>query len=260
LLYEMLSGKPPFRAVNALNTLFQIVNQEAVPLSRVRPGMPRDLATICHRCLAKDPAKRYPTAAALADDLRRFLNGEPIQARPTPAWERLLKWARRRSAVAALVAVGFVAVFALLLAGVGYERQRRKLETEVRKALDPARGLPEQSHTDGPAAAVLAAKALEQAERARALLETGAASAALEEQVQQLLQELHAEEKDYVLVAALAAARTAQAETVVEESRFAAERAIPLYRQAFQTYGLSVGVGDPAAVKRNLLAFRPSGG
>jgi WD40 repeat protein/tetratricopeptide (TPR) repeat protein/tRNA A-37 threonylcarbamoyl transferase component Bud32 len=115
LLYEMLTGRPPFRGATLLDTLVQAMHQEAASLSRVRPGLPRDLSTICHHCLEKDPARRYPSAGALADDLRRFLDGEPIRARRVGELERLAKWARRRPAIAGLLAALLVA----LLAGAG---------------------------------------------------------------------------------------------------------------------------------------------
>jgi len=93
----------------------QVTGKEPPPLSRLRPGVPRDLATICLRCLNKDPARRYATAEALIDDLERFLTGQPIQARPVGELERVWKWARRRPAIAGLAA----AVVVTLLLGTG---------------------------------------------------------------------------------------------------------------------------------------------
>ena len=103
ILYELLTGRPPFRGATALETLEQVKNAEPVPPSRLVPGLPRDVETIALKCLQKEPDKRYDSAAGLADDLRRFLDGEPIVARPVPLWERGIKWARRRPAIAALV-------------------------------------------------------------------------------------------------------------------------------------------------------------
>jgi WD40 repeat protein/serine/threonine protein kinase len=114
ILYETLTGRPPFRAETPLETMRQVQAEEPVPVLRLQPKVPRDLNTICLKCLQKEPHKRYASALALADDLRRFLAGEPIQARPASAWERGVKWARRRPTAAALVAVSIVALVGLL--------------------------------------------------------------------------------------------------------------------------------------------------
>src|SRR5262249_54684263 len=106
VFYELLTGRPPFRAESSAETLYQVVTQDPVPPSRLNARVPRDLETICLKCLEKEPARRYATAADLADDLRRALNGEPIRARPVPLWEKGWKWARRRPAIAAMVAAG----------------------------------------------------------------------------------------------------------------------------------------------------------
>jgi WD40 repeat protein/predicted Zn-dependent protease len=104
ILYELLAGRPPFEGDTPLDILQQLQSDEPPSLARLQPQLPRDLVTICHRCLDKEPARRYATAGALADDLHRFLNGEPIQARPVGELERVWKWAKRRPAVAGLLA------------------------------------------------------------------------------------------------------------------------------------------------------------
>src|SRR5262245_27653432 len=114
ILYELLTGQPPFRADTPLETLRQVVEREPVRPGMLNPGTPRDLETICLKCLKKEPTRRYSSAEALALDLDHWLAGEPIQARPAGTWERLGKWARRRPATAALLAVSTVAAAALV--------------------------------------------------------------------------------------------------------------------------------------------------
>jgi WD40 repeat protein len=117
VLYELLTGRPPFKAATPLDTLMQVLTEEPVPPRQLQPKVPRDLETICLKCLEKDPRKRYAGALALADDLRRCASGEPIAARPVGLGGRTLKWVRRRPAVAGLLAlvVAFAAAgFALV--------------------------------------------------------------------------------------------------------------------------------------------------
>jgi serine/threonine-protein kinase len=117
ILYELLTGRPPFKAATPLETVVQSATEEPVPPGRLVPGLPRDLETIALKCLQKDPARRFASAEALADDLHRYLAGEPIVARAVGPLERAAKWARRRPTVAALAAT-VVAVSAAGLAGI----------------------------------------------------------------------------------------------------------------------------------------------
>jgi WD40 repeat protein len=127
ILYELLAGRPPFRGKTSLETLRKVVAQEPESLRRPRSEIPRDLETICLTCLAKMPHRRYHTAAALADDLERFLDSRPIQARPVAAWERAWKWGRRRPALASLAVV---MVLTAVIVPLGLRRHYSALESK----------------------------------------------------------------------------------------------------------------------------------
>jgi len=125
ILYELLTGRPPFRGETPLDTVLQVINEDPVSPKSLQSNVPWDLQTICLKCLMKSPAKRYASAQALADDLRRYLNGEPIHARPLSSWGRGVKWAKRHPALAVF---GFSAVAAtvavLAVLSVAYARVR----------------------------------------------------------------------------------------------------------------------------------------
>jgi tRNA A-37 threonylcarbamoyl transferase component Bud32 len=110
ILYECLAGRPPFRAATAHDTLLQVVADEPVALRSLNRAVPRELETICHKCLQKAPAQRYASAAELADDLRRFLEGRPILARPVGPLGRAAKWARRSPLLAGMTAATVLAL------------------------------------------------------------------------------------------------------------------------------------------------------
>jgi serine/threonine-protein kinase len=234
ILYELLTGRPPFRAETPLHTLQQVVGQEPVPPSRLNANVARDLETICLKCLPKLPGKRYASALVLADELRRFQNGEPIVARPAGWWEKGVKWARRRPAVAALWAVSVVA---LLAGGAGViwlqqqAAERRAEEDRLRQgveaALERANGLRHEARW-GEARAIL-----DQA--AERLGDSGPAD---------LRQRVARTRADLDLVGRLDAARL-RAATVLQNRRDTAgvERD---YAAAFQQAGLG-REGEPVA-------------
>jgi serine/threonine-protein kinase len=110
ILYELLTGRPPFKAATAFDTILQVQHDDPPAPRLLQPKTPRDLETVCLKCLHKEPARRYASAAALGDDLRRFLDGKPIVARRVRSWERVAKWVKRRPLVAALLALLVVAL------------------------------------------------------------------------------------------------------------------------------------------------------
>jgi WD40 repeat protein len=115
ILYECLTGRPPFKAATPWETIGQVLADEPVPPGRLQSRTPRDLETICLKCLQKEPSRRYVSALALAEDLDRFLTGQPVRARPVGEIERAAKWVRRRPAIASLLA----ALAVVTLVGVG---------------------------------------------------------------------------------------------------------------------------------------------
>jgi tetratricopeptide (TPR) repeat protein len=122
IFYELLTGRPPFNGATVWDTLEQMVALDPVPPGRLQARVPRDLEVICLKCLRKEPGRRYARAADLAEDLRRFLAGEPIRARPAPRWERAWKWARRRPALASVTGAALLSLAVLLIGAVAWLR------------------------------------------------------------------------------------------------------------------------------------------
>ncbi len=167
ILYELLTGRPPFRGNTPLETLRQVRDDEPLPPSRLHPRLPRNLETICLKCLEKAPHKRYASASALADDVGRFLAGEPICARPVTQAERVWRWCERKPLVAGLLTAlifvgvgGFVAVLSLWLLA---EERARALQLEK----EFAEGQRELADERGNALKVETEKANRQRDRAR---------------------------------------------------------------------------------------------
>ncbi len=125
ILYEMLTGRPPFKGETPMETVRQVIDDEVVPPARLVPRVDRDLETICLKCLSKEPPRRYASASELAGDLDRHRKGESIHARRVSPVERGAKWARRRPAAAALLALGLAAFLGLTVGGAFYEHNQR---------------------------------------------------------------------------------------------------------------------------------------
>ena len=152
ILYELLTGRPPFRGETSMDTMLQVMTEEPVPPTRLQPKVPRDLETICLKCLHKEPPSAMPPPRTWPTTCSAFWSGEPIVARPTGVLGRAVKWARRRPALAGLVAVCLLALLTLLGISLYYnaalatanrneqnradeaERQRQKADEERRKA------------------------------------------------------------------------------------------------------------------------------
>jgi tetratricopeptide (TPR) repeat protein/predicted Ser/Thr protein kinase len=135
MLYELLTGRPPFEAETAIETVRQVAFEDPVPPCRLQPSVPRALETICLTCLEKEPRRRYASAEALADDLLRFCAGERTRARPASPVQRVLRWAKRHPAVAAVVLVSGLAVLGLLAVSLSYNvalREKARLAEEQR--------------------------------------------------------------------------------------------------------------------------------
>lgn len=120
ILYDCLTGRPPFRSATAMDTVMQVINHDPVAPRHLAPQTPHDLEVICLKCLQKDQSKRYQTAAELADDLRRFLHNEPISARPASMMEQVQKWVRRRPAIAGLLGGLALLMLLLIIGGIRY--------------------------------------------------------------------------------------------------------------------------------------------
>jgi serine/threonine-protein kinase len=244
ILYELLSGQPPFADHTAVETLVQVLFIEPVPLRRLRPTLPRDLETICLKCLHKDSGRRYATAQELADDLGRFLHNEPIRARPAGRLERGVRWVRRHLAVAATLVACLLLVIGLVGTGLWLRGQHSALVQAVEEDLQEAVLLQDRF------AWVEATVALE---RAKGRLGKGG-PARLHHRVAEAGRNLDQCRGEVQLAARLDAIRLDRATHVeghfnsTAERRFTNARADLDYEEAFREAGVEEQRNDPAAV------------
>jgi WD40 repeat protein/serine/threonine protein kinase len=138
VLYELLTGRPPFAAQTPFETLLRVLHEEPVSVTRLSPSVPRDLATVTMKCLEKEPSRRYATALGLAEELRRFRAHEPITARPPSTWYRGRKFVRRHKTLVAslggMLAAMFLGTVVSLLFALGEARQRQRADLETNEA------------------------------------------------------------------------------------------------------------------------------
>lgn len=147
ILYDIITGIPPFRGETVMDTITQVIHREPVHPIRLNTKLHADIGTICLKCLEKDPKKRYATAGALAEDLRRYLVGEPILARPTPFYEYAWKWAKRKPAVTALILLTFFMALGVSVGGyilAGREKIRADENLRLKEEAVSERNIAEQ--------------------------------------------------------------------------------------------------------------------
>ncbi|HVS40268.1 MAG TPA: protein kinase [Gemmataceae bacterium] len=190
ILYECLTGRPPFKAATIVDTLLQVVHDDPAPPRHLQSRTPRDLDTICLKCLQKDPRRRYATAEALADDLGRFRRREPITARPIGPLGRAVKWARRRPAVAGLLAA-LAAVIGVASAAGAWELRSylREKEDKEQYALQLAASNGKLAEEQGARLKAQEAAANRQQEVIRALGDRAKAEEAAKAEAQQRVEE-----------------------------------------------------------------------
>jgi serine/threonine-protein kinase len=285
ILCQILTGRPPYTGYGD-DVYFKALNAE---LAEVRErldgcGAEAELVALARHCLAAEPWERPRHAGLVAEAVLAYQQAvaerlkqaelarvaEEVRGREAQATATQERRAREeaegrataeRRARRLTLALTASLLLRVLLGGGGWlglrlEREARqaRLSGEVNDALNQATALRERGKAAyGEASKALAAQAREQAQRAKALLDSGPADAALVAKVQAVLEDLEQEEKHRQLLAALDAARMAQAETVAGENRFAHERALPLYREALQAYGLPVGEGEAGAAAARIV-------
>jgi serine/threonine-protein kinase len=257
ILYELLTGRPPFRAATADENVQHVISQEPAQPSRLNNQVPRDLETICLKCLHKEPSRRYLSAETLADDLRRFLDGRPIIARPIGAIERAVKWAQRRPTAAALAATALALVGLAIAGGFSLASQRAERRAETARHEGRAR-----QAVEGTLEKATALRHAGRWSEARAALE-GAQSLLGASAPEDLVERLGQARTDADTAAELEEIRLhfSDGRRTQETADFSPEKT---YAEAFLNYGIPLMTLEPveaaarirnSAIRETLLAF-----
>jgi eukaryotic-like serine/threonine-protein kinase len=229
VLYELLTGRPPFRAETALETERQLLTEEPVPPRRLNASVPRDLETICLKCLDRNPDRRYATAAAVAADLHRFGRGEPIAARPVSFPNRVGRWVRRRPAQFAALSLGLLMILFAVGGGLWLVSDRQANRRAIESDLQSAARSQQQSNWSAAQAAL---------ERARDRMGGRSFS--------DLREILGRADRDQEIVARLERIRSNRANS--EEEEINNLRCFAEYDAAFRDSGIAVPGEDPTLV------------
>jgi serine/threonine-protein kinase len=262
ILCEILTGKPPYVGRSSEEVRRRACNGDLADASARLDacGADAELTALTKTCLAPEAIDRPKDAQVVADGLSAYLNGvqerlHQAELAEAEAKAKAIEEAKRRRLTLALAGT---VLLALALGGGGWlwvksDRDARQAQVarDVNDGLNKATALREQAKAANVGGAALFAQAREQVQRALALVENGPADDTLKRQVTRLQAELDEEDKDRKLIAALDEAHLKQAETL-SQNRFATERAVPLFREAFRAYGLPVGEGDPTAVAHRI--------